>query len=173
MNDKLTRWIQIGSNIAVFGGLVLLIFEMNQNRQLSQAGMISSGYAIAIDTQTAYLGENPMQVVAKSILDPSSLSEAELLIMGNYLSSQILIESRKRALLENGVYGEEVSALRIMSKPWADNYFGNQFAQSWYISEKARGRMEYYPYADEIEAAVLSANTLEASQSLNFQIDSR
>jgi hypothetical protein len=44
--DKLTRWLTIGGNAAVLIGLLLLVYELNQTRELTRAQMrseISSG----------------------------------------------------------------------------------------------------------------------------------
>jgi hypothetical protein len=45
-SDHLTRWLAIGGNAAVVIGLLLLVYELNQTRELTRAQMrseISSG----------------------------------------------------------------------------------------------------------------------------------
>ena len=45
-SDRLTRWLTIGGNAAVVIGLLLLIYELNQTRELTRAQMrseLSSG----------------------------------------------------------------------------------------------------------------------------------
>jgi hypothetical protein len=36
-NDKLNRWLRLGANIGVLVGIALLIYELNQNRELMRA----------------------------------------------------------------------------------------------------------------------------------------
>ena len=40
-SEKLTRWLAIGGNAAVVVGLLLLVYELNQTRELTQAQMRS------------------------------------------------------------------------------------------------------------------------------------
>jgi hypothetical protein len=34
---KLARWLSVGANIGVLAGLILLVMELNQNRELTRA----------------------------------------------------------------------------------------------------------------------------------------
>jgi len=36
-SDRLNRWLTLGANIGVLVGIILLIVELNQNRQMMQA----------------------------------------------------------------------------------------------------------------------------------------
>ena len=40
-SDRLTRWLTLGGNAAVVVGLLLLVYELNQTRELTQAQMRS------------------------------------------------------------------------------------------------------------------------------------
>ena len=40
-SDQLTRWLAIGGNAAVVVGLLLLVYELNQTRELTRAQMRS------------------------------------------------------------------------------------------------------------------------------------
>ena len=36
-SDRVNRWLTLGANIGVLVGIVLLIFELNQNREMMRA----------------------------------------------------------------------------------------------------------------------------------------
>jgi hypothetical protein len=127
----LVNSLQIASNVAVFSGLIIVGFQMSQDRQLSQAQLISDGRISRVERELAMLGENPTPVVSKSILEPENLSESEILIVHSYLFAAIVHEQRQYNLISNGVY-EELFGNYQLPASWANLYFGNPFAKNWF-----------------------------------------
>ena len=52
-------WIQLLTNVAVVIGLVLLIYELNQSRNLTRAQVVDQVYGAAVNRNLALMGESP------------------------------------------------------------------------------------------------------------------
>lgn len=78
---RLTAWIQILTSIAVLLGLILVVWELQQARNIAQAQLISDNYGVAAQIHTSLFGENASEVLAKSCSSPEDLTEGELQIL--------------------------------------------------------------------------------------------
>ena len=134
----LVNSLQIASNVAVFCGLIVVGFQMSQDRQLSQAQLISDGRISRVERELALFGEDPAPVVAKSILEPENLSDAEILIIHSYLFAAIVHEQRQYNLVFNGVYEDLFGDFQLPAS-WANLYFGNSFAKTWFEASRKEG----------------------------------
>ena len=62
ITDMKRDWLQITTNIGVVVGLILLIYELNQSRDLTRAQVIDSVYGAGVTRNLALLGESPDDV---------------------------------------------------------------------------------------------------------------
>ena len=134
----LVNSLQIASNIAVFCGLIVVGFQMSQDRQLSQAQLISDGRISLVEREMALFGENPAPTIVKSIFEPENLSEAEIRVVHSYLFAAIVHEQRQYNLITNGVY-EDLFGNYQLPAYWANFYFGNTFAKNWFSASMEEG----------------------------------
>lgn len=134
----LVNSLQIVSNIAVFCGLIVVGFQMSQDRQLSQAQLISDGRISRVQKELSLVGENPTPIIAKSIIEPENLNDSEKLIVHSYLLAAIVHEQRQYNLVANGVY-EDLFGEYQLPAYWANYYFGNPFAKSWFEETRSEG----------------------------------
>ena len=134
----LVNSLQIASNIAVFFGLVIVGFQMSQDRSLSQAQLISDGRISWVERELGLVGENPTPVIAKSIFEPDNMSESEILVLHSYLLAAIVHEQRQFNLIANGVY-EELFGDYQLPAYWASFYFGNPYAKNWFETSRNQG----------------------------------
>jgi len=165
MSEKLglVNSLQIASNIAVFSGLIVVGFQMSQDRQLSQAQLISDGRISWVEREVSLLGENPTPVVANSISQPENLSESESLIIHSYLLAAIVHEQRQYDLVANGVYEDLFSNYQLPAY-WANRYFGNPFAKKWFESTKSEG----YWFGEFERVLVAAIEQAPEDATLNF-----
>jgi len=83
------------------------------------------------------LGEEPAVAWAKSIRDPSSLSDAEAKIVDSYLVNLLLLYTRSARMEEAGLTDLSLLELTIRSSAWL--YFGNPFARRWWRNDREIG----------------------------------
>ena len=77
-------WAQLLTNIAIIAGLVLLIYELNQSRNLARAQVVDSVYGAAVNRNLALLGESPEHAIAKSIFHPDRITESEAVVLTQF-----------------------------------------------------------------------------------------
>jgi len=85
--------------------------------------------------EVGFLGENAAETWEKSILDPSSLSFAELRTMDAYLTIQLsrmlsIFQLEQDGLLEAGTTEHQMQ----INFPY---YFGNDFAKSYWVTQES------------------------------------
>lgn len=77
--EKLSHWVQIISGIAILIGLVLVLIELRQTKELTRASLASESHSIVMERSTSFQGENPMRVLAKACDSDEPLSTEEKL----------------------------------------------------------------------------------------------
>ncbi len=139
-SNKLANWLQVAANIGILTGLILVGLQMQQNFKLSQGQIISDGYVAARADRAILMGESPTVAIAKSLTDPESLTMSEVLIVDSYLTQAWLRQQRIQVLASAGVYiGNLPFVSDELSDYWAEYYFGNSFAKSWFEARRSRG----------------------------------
>ena len=87
-SSKFGYWLQIGANLGILAGLILVGLQMNQNSELLQLQLLRQDADSLIAAEQAYVGENFAEVWQKHIEEPENLTLAEMKIMESYLYSQ-------------------------------------------------------------------------------------
>ena len=124
--DTVNRWLTLGANIGVVIGLMLLAVQIDQDSDLAKAQLFNDHTNSRREWNQAMMGENAMQVVAKSIENPQDLTLAELHIMDMYLIGALNEVRRLEALKDAGLEVDtSIEGLQFF-------YFGSNFAKAWY-----------------------------------------
>ena len=127
--------LQIIANVGVLAGLLLLVYELNQTRELSQA-------QFEIDRDTGFqtseipmLGSNLSVAWEKSIFDPDSLSVSEIRSLDSFYAIQISRLNNTWDLEQRGILPSGRTAYQMdLNVPF---YFGNAFSQSVVVVRKS------------------------------------
>jgi hypothetical protein len=135
--DRLNAWLQVGASLGLIAGLLLLAVEIHQTRDLTRLQMRLERVDAHQQTEIAMLGEEPAVAWAKSIRDPSSLSDAEAKVIDSFLVNQLFLYNRLARMEKAGL--ADLSALErtIHSSAWV--YFGNPFARRWWRNDREMG----------------------------------
>ncbi len=114
--------------VSVLAGLGLVVWELQQARELAFAQLAVDAHAIDVQEVVALLGESPAEVLAKSC-DAETLSKTELEVLHASFQIDVLRASRLRWINESG-YGEfeweegaKISFLRV---------FDSQRGRDWW-----------------------------------------
>ena len=83
-------WLQITSNVAIVVGLIVVIFELNQNSHHVRAQLVMDDYNIDIARYNDLMGDNPATAIAKAWQDPSLLTPEDEIVVDAYLRSKYL-----------------------------------------------------------------------------------
>ncbi len=89
-------WVQLLTNIAVVIGLLLLIYELNQSRELTRAQMVDGAYDAAIFRNLALIGESPEGAIARSLFHPEDVTEADAIVLSHFYTALLISWLRNR-----------------------------------------------------------------------------
>ncbi len=82
-------WLQIFSNFAIIVGLVIVVYEINQSRQLAYGQMLTDTYASINDRFMTFMGDDPRASLMKAALSPDQLSSQDAVALDAYYTSII------------------------------------------------------------------------------------
>jgi len=146
----ISNWIQIATGVALLIGLGLVVWELQQSRDVAVAQLTSDGFSNWRPIDIANMGESPATVLAKACRDPQSLTDEDLEVLGAYYSAIVSSIDRnykieERSGLYDGVWRRTAQAL-----------FGfvlNTVAgRTWWEAEKV-----WYPHLQDISATIAEA----------------
>jgi hypothetical protein len=130
-SSKVGYWLQIGANIGILAGLILVIFQMNQNSELLRVQLIKQDGDAYIANEMAIAGENYAEVWARVLNDPYEpelsdmrVLEASLWGLNVYKWSNTYRLSRM-GLLADADWKREIDIA-------VDFAFGNPYARGWW-----------------------------------------
>ena len=85
---KLNSWIEYLTAFAIVAGLIVVVWELRQNRALAEADLATQAYGQIQTYWQTLAGENPSVIVAKACSEPNELSDAEVGVYWAYLQMQ-------------------------------------------------------------------------------------
>ena len=135
--ERFNAWLQVGASLGLIAGLLLLAVEIQQTRDLTRLQMRLERDDALQQTELAMLGEEPAVAWAKSIRDPSSLSDAEAKVVDSNLVNLLLLYTRTARMEEAGLTDLSELERTIRSSAWL--YFGNPFARRWWRNDRKMG----------------------------------
>ena len=116
-------------------GLVLLVYELQQNRQLVRAELGSEATIIMREIQLASALDQEMSaIIARASFGGEKLSDAELVSFDSYLEASIQLLHRERYLLRLGLFDDDPA---FMAEIWAGAFLNNPTAVKWWESKKS------------------------------------
>lgn len=97
-------WLQVSSNIAILVGLIIVIYELNQNHVHARSQIINDDY-INIETHLYTLvGENPAAAIGMARTNPDKLSEQDRIVVDAHLLAQYFQLEAYEYISETGIY---------------------------------------------------------------------
>lgn len=84
--QKLNAWIQSVTGIAIVLGLVLVVWELQQNREATRSQLSTEGWHMMNQFHSSMLGEAPAAVLARSCDAPEALTTADFIVLDHYFS---------------------------------------------------------------------------------------
>ena len=131
--EKLSNWLQIVANVGILGGLVLVGFQLQQNREILKAQMMSAESQSLIDQEMQIIGEQGAAAWVTAINDPTHVSPEQHRIM----------EAIYWCAIETWRHVEELNTLGLADvdphnrvadeAPW---YFGNTYGRAWWNTRR-------------------------------------
>jgi len=104
-------WGQIAMNLAVVIGIIALIVELNQTRELASVEIADSAYNSAITRNLTLLGEAPHDAIAKAIFFPDDITPTDAVILDRYYTVLLLSWRALKDERSVGYFGDDWKAV--------------------------------------------------------------
>ncbi len=152
--SKIKEWLQVVGSFGVLAGLILVALQIQQNTMLVRAELNSNAWDAWIEIDASKQGENFAGVLAKAIESPRDLTIAEMIELDGYLYTYLDQLVRENEMYQLGIFNFPPGELVRIS---IYDYFGNEFAQSWWAETKWKFGSEIVEIIDR-EMESISAN---------------
>ena len=131
--ERLSSWLQIAANIGILGGLVLVVFQLQQNSEILQAQMMSAESQSVIEQEMQLIGEQGAAAWVSAMNDPMNVSAEHHRIMEAIYWSAVESWRHIDELAKLGLAEVDARARVTDEAPW---YFGNTYGRAWWISRR-------------------------------------
>lgn len=126
---KMGNWLQVGANLGIIVGLVLVGFQLKQNSDLLRIQLLFEESQSFINHERQLMGEDAAVTWAKALESPEDLSPAEFRVMDAYLYAMSEQWRASHMLRELGILDDEWKN-RLIEE--ATYYLGNPFGRAWW-----------------------------------------
>lgn len=127
--NKMANWLQIGGNLGIILGLVLVGLQLKQNSDLLRVQLLYEESQSFIAHERVMIGEYGSAVWAKSMEAPKDLTLTESRIIEAYLYAMAEQWRASHLLHELGLLGEEWKDRLVDEVPY---YLGNPYGRAWW-----------------------------------------
>lgn len=168
IEDRVTKWVGIATNVAVLAGVFLLVVEIRQNNDLAAFQSIQERKYMQQQSEMAFYDLEMAEIWTKSIFEPKNLTLAEIRAMDAYLAFSMNRASQMVELEAAGLVPAESAKEYIEG----DLFFvlGNEFGQIWWERVGAPGWPELAdvvnPYVETLDPNSVKNDFLTIQEAL-------
>ena len=126
---KVGQWLQVGANLGILAGLILVGFQLEQNSHLTRASLNSNHMDAWMAIDRSLQSENFADTLANAINEPERLTDAEVLEMQGYLRANLDQWLRDFRLYKFDVFK---TSPELVVESDIKSVFGNRFAVAWW-----------------------------------------
>jgi len=158
-SGKVSNWLQIGANVGILLGLLLVAIQIRQATDIAKAQIENDFYLADLHLELAMMGEQPQESWAKAVYAPEEMTEEDAAVVDRYLNYNIIQLNRMARMRELGL---STNPYLIDIMEW---HLGNEVARRWW---------EFYKKQEGWIAAVMRVEideTLERASSKNLNRD--
>ncbi len=147
--QTLSNWFQVGASLAVVFSIGLLVFELEQQRELAQAQFIVEAQGLRMATDVAVLGEEMGSVLSRACFTPETLTEDDLIKLDMYFTLRLagiatLLDAETLGGAERPTWNRRLKTDFV--KIW-----GYEIGQAWWRDQKG-WNPQIRQVASELEA---------------------
>ena len=167
--NRLNGWIQLGANIGVVAGLVLVWMQIDQNSELARASLVSEQQNAWMEIDQSLQSETFALVLAKAIEEPENLSISDMLEMRGYLYAHMDHFQRQLMLYHLGVFKND--PVPSIQSAVAD-MLGNRYAQAWWAESRGSWHPDLAKIIDDKIPEIAPDSDLQTLNKIRERINS-
>ncbi len=139
-SNRLNNWLQIGANIGIIAGLVLVGLQLKQNSDLLRTQLLYEESGRFIASEQALFGEEPARIWAKSIERPRELTLEELRVVDAYLYATLEQWRATHMLAQHGLL-DDTEDWQSRIRDEAAYFLGNEYGRAWWSVYREETKM--------------------------------
>lgn len=133
---KLNDWLQLAAGIGVLAGLLLVAYELRQERELVRAQLGSDTISGFQDVMQALREDETAGVYEKMLVDPASLTLREQLVLDSLLSEIIYAyATRPNYLVVRGVFEDRPDRFAFLA---SELILTSAYGRQWWSENRRR-----------------------------------
>lgn len=149
MNPKVVAWLQIGSNVGILVGLLLVALQMKQASEIAEAQLGSEGLLATMGAFELMVGEHLDVAWSKAMTNAPEMTDAELGAIDAFLAREWTSAMRLGSLADQGFNdGPDFTTI----DKWVFSYLGNDYSLRWWRAARDHIRILNPPMYDAIDA---------------------
>ena len=102
--SRLGHWLQIGVNLGILCGLIVVAVQLYQDRQLKAIGMSMAQLDNALQVRLALMGEQPHLALNKSVSEPDALTPEEALVLSQIYAADLILYEQTLYMQRSGLW---------------------------------------------------------------------
>jgi hypothetical protein len=106
-STSLGQWLQVGANIGILAGLVLVFAQLEQSNDITAAELFSDILESTVVRDLALLGETPEVSMTRVLLDPDSATNEDYFVADMVYMATLRQFNRALVLSRAGLYGTD------------------------------------------------------------------
>ena len=129
-NNRLFNWSQLIAAIAVVFGLGLVVWELQQAREIARVEQHMARFAVYDEGIRHMMGENAAQSLAKACDSPDDLTTEDMIVLGHYYN---VVLNRFRSALGAAELSDDLTSSDW--RQWHGNFhiiFATEYGRWWW-----------------------------------------
>jgi hypothetical protein len=144
-SGKLSNWLQIGANIGILLGLLLVAIQIRQGSDIARAQIENDFYIADLQLELAMMGEQPHKSWIKAVFAPEEMTEEDAAVVDRYINYNFIQLRRLRRMHELGL------AIDVDRSGILEWHLGNEVGRRWWkFAKKHEWAPEFNDQVDEI-----------------------
>ena len=90
-SQKLSNWIQLITAVAVLAGLTLVVIELRQAKDLTQAQIVAEAFTRGVNLELSKMAEDPRSALFKAEFRPDELTEEDAVTLDGFFAAQTMM----------------------------------------------------------------------------------
>lgn len=127
---KLGEWLQVGANIGILAGLLMVGLQMQQNERLLKIQLVNQYNEAAAAAEISVGGEEIARAWAKSVDAPEELTLADMRAVEAVLMAPLYQWINLYRLHESGITDENEWKTEVVTN--AGYYYGTDYGRAWW-----------------------------------------
>ena len=138
--NKANHFLQIGANLGILLGLLLVGVQINESNRIANAQFIADDYTVTMTSYELIIGESLSGAWARASSNSSELTDEDIVVIDAFLSREWFKSRRERDIAATEIKQFEIQ--REITQ-WVFAYLGNETALRWF--ESAGGLINTFP----------------------------